>query len=126
MRDWFEALPFHRGMSLLGIAVLVPAAVIGGTVMLGGASKPAPARPNGPRDGAHAVAPRHTWGTYVPPRSSPRAPVRTQRGSVTLVRPVPTATRPRPSPSPSCPASLRQWSWLWEACIHSNTDRKRR
>jgi hypothetical protein len=114
VRNWFEALPFHRGMSLLGIAVLVPAVVIGGTVLLGGESTHTATRPPAT---PHAVAaPPHTWGAYVPPRKVVPTPARTQRGSLILLRPTPPIAKPKPSPSTNCPAEWRQWRWLWEMC----------
>jgi hypothetical protein len=122
MRDWFETLPFHRGMSLLGIAVLVPAAVVGGTVMLGGGSTTTAARPPSTRGGVNAAAvPRQTWGAYVPPRTAVPTPVRTQRRSMILVRPTPTVTRPQPSPSTTCPTGWKKWRWLWDVCRRNTT-----
>jgi hypothetical protein len=110
-------------MSLLGIAVLVPAAVIGGTALLGGGSKNTQARPPGARGGLHAgAAPRHTWGAYVPPRKVVPTPARTQRGSMILIRPTPTIAKPRPSPSTSCPAEWKQWRWLWDICRRNTSD----
>jgi hypothetical protein len=108
-------------MSLLGIAVLIPAVVIGGTVLLSGGSKNTEAKPPG-RPPA-AAAPGHTWGAYVPPRKFVPTPARTQHGSLILLRPTPTVAKPRPSRSTaSCPPEWRQWRWLWDICRRNTSD----
>lgn len=104
-------------MSLLGVAVLVPAVVVGGTVLFGGGSKKTEAGPPSARGVPHVAAqPRQTWGAYVPPRRFVPTPARTQRGSLILLRPTPTLAKPRPSPSTTCPAEWKQWRWLWDIC----------
>jgi hypothetical protein len=113
-------------MSLLGIAVLVPAAVIGGAVLLGGGSKNTAAKPPDARSAPHA-APNHTWGAYVPPRKVVPTPARTQRGSLMLLRPTPTLAKPRPpSPSTTCPPEWRRWRWLWNICRRNTSDNMNR
>lgn len=120
VREWFEMLPFRRGMSLLGIAVLVPAAVIFGTVLLGGGSGHPPSRaPDAQRRVPATPTPDRTWGANVPPRATVPESAPTRRGSLTLTRrhPVPAVTpRQRPSPGPSCPVPVKRYPWFWQMC----------
>lgn len=111
-------------MSLLGIAALVPAVVIAGTVLLGGGPRTTAARPPSVRGGQRPSAAPHTWGAYVPPRTVVPTPARTQHASIVLMRPTPTVISARPThTAASCPPEWRRWRWLWYICRTNANDR---
>jgi hypothetical protein len=121
--DWFEVLPFRRGMMLLAGAVVVPALTVGGLLTLGGGSgKVSSSSPPAPKNHAPveaAVPPAPTFGAYVPPRRVKASHPAESRKNATS-----STHRKKPGSHPSatatCPASLKRWPWMWELCRQQN------
>ncbi len=126
--SWFELLPFHRGMLLLGGAVIIPALVIIGAFVLGtgrgadrASAEPVPTHRNTVRV---PDLPERTWGRLIPyrrPRPTPTPGPTTSMRSHPTTRPRSTATGR--SPAPACPPSMKRWPWMWQLCKRRHGER---
>lgn len=125
--DWFELLPFHRGVLLLGGVVIVPMLVVGGVFALGagGGTERATADPVPTHQRSARVPdlPERTWGQLIPHRR-PRTTTPTGRGARSAAARPHTSTRARPiapiggrpPAAKTCPPSLKRWPWMWQLC----------